>query len=113
MKSTTDAEVVAADNKMVLILWTKLFIEAHGYDVIENVLYQDNKNAILLETNRRKNTGKKSRALNVCYFFITDQVEQGNLSIEYCPTDDMLGDYMTKATQGTKFTGFRKEIMGL
>ena len=98
---------------MVLILWTKLFIEAQGYDVIENVLYQDNKSAILLETNGCKSAGKRSRALNVRYFFITDQVERGNLSIEYCPMDNMLGDYMTKATQGAKFTGFRKEIMGL
>ena len=43
---------------------------------------------------------------------MTDQVAKGNASIDYCPTDDMTGDYMTKPLQGTKFKKFRSEIMG-
>ena len=57
--------------------------------------------------------GKQSCAINICYFFLTDQVNQGNVVIKYCPTDLMIGDYMTKPLQGTKFTQFRKSIMGL
>ena len=34
-----------------------------------NILYQDNKSAILLESNGRTSAGKHSRALNVRYFF--------------------------------------------
>ena len=60
-----------------------------------------------------KSAGKRSRALNVRYFFLTDQVEKGNLRITYCPTDDMTADYMTKPLQGEKFRKFRAEIMGL
>ena len=32
--------------------------------------------------------------------------------IEYCLTDDMTSDFMTKALQGTKFKKHRAEIMG-
>ena len=78
----------------------------------KNILYQDNKNSILLKTNGRKSVGKRSRHLNVRYFFVTDQVEKGNLEIEYCPTDKMIGDFMTKPTQGKKFIEFRKNILG-
>ena len=69
-----------------MILWTKLFLEEQGYGVEKNILYQDNKSAILLETNGRKSAGKRSRALNIRYFFLTDQQGKGNLQIEYCPT---------------------------
>ena len=53
-KSSTDAELVAVDDALVLIAWMKLFTESQGYDVNENILYQDNKSAILLEKNGRK-----------------------------------------------------------
>ena len=111
-KSSTDAELVGADDAAVMILWTMLFLEAQGYKVERNVLYQDNKSAILLEINGKKSAGKRSRALNIRYFFLTDQVEKGNLKIEYCPTENMIGDYMTNPLQGEKFRKFRKSIMG-
>ena len=56
--------------------------------------------------------GKQSRALNLRYFFISDQVNQGNLKVKYCPTDEMIGDFMTKPLQGSKLMKFRKIIMG-
>ena len=40
-------------------------------------------------------------------------METDNLKIEYCPTDMMISDYMTKGLQGMKFSKFRKAIMGM
>jgi hypothetical protein len=111
-RSSTESELVAVDDISVMILWTKLFMEAQGYEIIRNILFQDNKSAILLETNGKKSSGKRTRALNIRYFFLTDQVEKGNLIIEYCPTDDMIGDYHTKPLQGEKFRKFRDAILG-
>ena len=112
-RSSTEAELVGADDAATMILWTGLFMEKQGYPLKKNILYQDNKSAILLETNGRRSAGKRSRALNVRYFFLTDQVEKKNLSIEYCPTDEMWADYMTKPLQGEKFIKFRNEILGI
>ena len=84
-------------------------MEAQGYMIDDNILYQDSKSTILLQENGRKSAGKRSRALNVRYFFLTDQVEKGNLRITYCPTDDMTSDYMTKPLQGEKSHKFRAE----
>ena len=94
-RSSTEAELIGADDAATMILWTKLFMEEQGYPIEKNILYQDNKSAILLETNGRTIAGKGSRALNIRYFFLTDQVEKGNVEIQYCPTDEMLGDFMT------------------
>ena len=112
-KSSTTSELVGADDVSTMMLWTKLFLEEQGYVVEKNILYQDNKSTIPLENNGRKSIGKQSRALNVRYLFLTDQVNQGNLSIEYCPSGKMIGDYMSKPLQGAKFKEHRKDIMGL
>eukprot|EP00980_Cylindrotheca_fusiformis_P011346 scaffold2624_cov154-Cylindrotheca_fusiformis.AAC.1 len=93
-RSSTEAELVGVDDAATYILWTKLFLEKQGYKIEKNILYQDNKSTILLEMNGRKSAGQRSRALNIQYFFITDQVEKGNVMVKYCPTDEMgHGDY--------------------
>ena len=53
-RSSTEVEVVAADKIVSPMVWTRLFLKAQGYPVQENFLYQDNKNATLLETNGHK-----------------------------------------------------------
>ena len=110
-RSSTEAELVAVDDGMGLMLWSKLFLEAQGHAVEDNVLYQDNKSAILLEKNGKASSTKRTRHLNIRYFFVTDQVSKGNLRVEYCPTDQMLADYFTKPTTGAKFWYLWKMIM--
>ena len=66
---------------------------------------------MLLEENGCKSAGKRSRHLNIGFFFVTDQKAKGNIDIEHCPTDQMKEDYMTKPLHGKKFTGFRQNIM--
>jgi Reverse transcriptase (RNA-dependent DNA polymerase) len=111
-RSSTESELVGVDDVSTMILWTKLFLEAQGLEIKKNIVFQDNKSAILLEVNGKKSAGKRSRALNIRYFFVTDQAEKGNLHVEYCPTDQMVGDYFTKPLQGGKFSNFRKIILG-
>ena len=48
-RSSTETEIVGADDFMPAICWTRYFLEAQGYKVRDNILYQDNKSAILLE----------------------------------------------------------------
>jgi hypothetical protein len=64
VQSSTEGEVVAVDDAATMILWTKLFLEAQGYNVDKNIVYQDNKSAILLETNGKISSGKRTCALN-------------------------------------------------
>ena len=111
-KSSTDAELIAADDVSIMILWTKLFLDVQGYNMERNILYQDNKSTIHLETNGHKSMGKRSRALNVWYIFLTNQVNQGNLSINYCLTNDMWRDFHSKPLQGKCFQDFWSKIMG-
>ena len=63
-RSPTKVEVVAADEIVSPMISTLLFLEALGYPVKENILYQDNKSAILLKTNGHS-AGKCSHHLNI------------------------------------------------
>ena len=112
-RSSTEAELVGVDDASVLTSWTKLFLEALGCTVKKNVVHQDNKSAMLLETNGRQSAGKRSRALNIRHFFITDQVEKGNAAVECCNAEDMVGDFHTKPVQGYKHKKFGDTIMGI
>ena len=110
--SSTIAELVEANNLSGPILWTKLFMEAQGYKIKKNILYQDNKSTILLENNGKASSSSRMRAVNIRYFFLTDQVNQRNLSISYCPTGDMIADFFSKPMQGNLFHKFCNQIMG-
>jgi hypothetical protein len=111
-KSSTEAELIGVNYISVMILWTKWFLEAHGYDMEKNIWYQDNKSAILLEENGKKSSSKRTQALNIQYFFLTDQVENGNVIIEHRSTDEMIGDVHTKPLQGKSFCMFCDTILG-
>ena len=95
-----------------MILWSKLFMEAQGYPIDNNVLYQDNKSTLLLLENGKRSSGPRTRAFNIRYFFLTDQIEKGNLSVEYLSTLDMVADFFSKPLQGKLFHKFKKFIMG-
>ena len=94
-------------------MWTKLFLEGQGYKIAENLIYRDNQSSMKLEMNGKASSSKRTRHFNIKYFFITDLIKQGEVSIKYCPTDAMIADFMTKPLTGQKFQAFRKAIMKL
>ena len=110
-RSSTEAELVGLDDVISKILWSKLFIEAQGYRVGTTIVYRDNTSAMKLEENGKSSSGKRTRHFNIKYFYITDLIQRKQVQIEYCPTDAMIADYMTKPLVGAKFLQFRDLIM--
>jgi hypothetical protein len=50
-KSSTETELVLLVDKLSNIVWMQYFIECQGYNIDENVIFQDNMSALLLEKN--------------------------------------------------------------
>ena len=113
VRSSTEAELVAVDDCMPAVCWTRYFLKAQGYDITGNIVYQDNKSAILWEKNGMASCSKRSKHLNVRFFFITDRIKNKELSVEWCPTDKMWSDFATKPQQGAMFKKFRDILMGV
>ena len=79
----------------------------------DNIIYQDNKSSILLEKNGKGSSSKRTKHINIRYFFVTDRIAQGEVNVEWCPTGAMIGDFATKPLQGALFKKFRDLIMGV
>ncbi len=95
-RSSTESELVGVNDMMPFICWTCYFLLSQGYRIIENLLLQNNRSSILLEQNGRALSGKRTRHINIRYYFITDQVNMKKISIDWCLTKKMVADYMTK-----------------
>ena len=110
-RSSTESEMIAADDMISKILWTKRFLEAQGHQVKANIVYQDNSSAMKLEMNGKASSGKRTRHFDIKFFYITDLIKRKEMEVRFCPTDEMVADYMTKPLVGSKFNEFRKTIM--
>ena len=51
-------------------------------------------------------------SFSLAYYFVKDRIENGEVSVSYCPTLRMLADFYTKAVQGGLFTKLRNVLMG-
>ena len=98
---------------MSQVPWAKLFLEAQGHKVKDDVVCQDDKSTVLLQKNGRASTGKRSRHLNIKLFYITDLINDKQMQVECCLTDEMMADFMTKPKQGSAFVKLRTRIMNL
>lgn len=111
--SSTEAEVAGVSDSMSMVCWTRHFLKAQGYNMEPTKIYQDNMSAMLLEKNGRASSSRRTRHIAIRYFFVTDKVKSGEATIEYCPTDKMLADLLTKPLQGSKFLDFRQQLLNL
>ena len=81
-KNSTETEIVGTDDFMPSICWTRYFLEAQGYSVKNNTLFQNNKTSILLEKNGKSSSTKRTKYINICYFFITDRIFKREVSVK-------------------------------
>ena len=94
--STTEAEYIAAVQAAQEILWLRnLFIE-FGYTFsTPSPLHIDNQSALSVAKNPEHHGRMKH--LDLCYYWLRDVVEAGQIDVCYLPTKSMPADIMTKA----------------
>jgi len=112
-KSSTESELVGAHDGLGLILWSRHFIEAQGYTVDHNILYQDNQSTMLMQRNGRASSTKRTKHIHARYFFIKDKIDSGEIEVLYCPTKEMRADVNTKPLQGSPFRTMRGHLMNV
>jgi hypothetical protein len=110
-QSSTKTELVTADMYMPKMLWTLYFIQNQGYGAEYIGLYQDNISTQLLMKNGRFSNGKKTKHIKTKFFFIKDNVDDGEMQVIDRPTKNMWADVLTKPLQGVAFKKMRAELM--
>jgi hypothetical protein len=80
-RSSTKAELNGIDDETGKTIWIKRFIEAQGFTVNTNVIYQDNQSTIKLSNNGNQALGEESASLIKNCFFVTDLIEKGQVKL--------------------------------
>ena len=62
--------------------------------------------------NEGREAAKKSRHMNVRYFWVKQLVDDGVIRLKYCSTELMLADMLTKSTSGSTFFERRSRLLG-
>jgi len=110
-RSSTEAELIGIGDALPYIMWGLYFIEAQGYEVTHNILYQDNKSTVLLAKNGRWSSLKRTKHINNRYFLVKDKIDRGELEVQHCGTKDMWLDILTKPLQGRAYSEMRSNLM--
>jgi len=109
-KSSMEAELVAVDDAMGRVLWTRHFLAPQGHPVSTMTIYNDNRSTA---ENGKSSSSKKTQHINVRYFFVADKIKKDELEVAFCPMTNMLADFFTKPLQGSTFKRMRRIILNI
>jgi hypothetical protein len=96
--SSTESEYMAITQAAKESIWIQRIIGELGFtgSVKDgNIIYVDNQGAIALAKNPEHHA--RTKHIDIQYHFIRECVENGNIALQYCPTNEMTADGMTKA----------------
>src|SRR5271170_3285508 len=94
-QSTVESEYAAMAHAAKELIWLQYLLRDLGMSkYAPTTLYCDNQGAISLAKNPMHHA--KTKHVDVQLHFIRDHIEKGTINVEYCPTEDMLADVMTK-----------------
>ena len=61
------------------------------------------KTTLSLEKNGQISSSGRTKHIKAKYFLVKDKYQKGYIDLQYCPTDVMWADILTKPLQGSKF----------
>lgn len=93
--SSTEAEYLGLSHSSKESCFLKNFLGELGFDVSKPIrLYGDNQGAIALTKNPVFH--ERTKHLRLVEHFVRERVRDGDITVEYIPTTDMLADMFTK-----------------
>jgi hypothetical protein len=111
-RSSTESELLAVDDALPTIQWTKSFMHDQGYD-LKTYLIEDNRSTMLLMKNGKMSSGKRTKHFDIRYFYVKDLIDRGVINVSHCMSEDMIADFFTKPLQGKRFDKFRDVILNV
>ena len=104
--STAEAEYVALSATAQEAKW--LTSDLLDYNIGATEIFEDNQSAICLA--KTPQFHGRTKHIEIKYHFIRDEVESGNVKLEYCRSEDMIADMLTKGLPITQFVKLRRMV---
>ena len=122
-RSSIEAELVGVNDTIAFVEWASLYSKEQVKDYpvthplkemgTKNVVEQDNTSTIKLIKGGKRVCGQRTRNILIRYFYAHERVDDGTITVVYCPTKEMSSDYLSKPLQGRLFRTHRNTLMGL
>ena len=108
-KSSTEAEFVGTSDSVNQALYLMNFLRKQGHIINSVTLYQDNQSCMAL-IKKGKSSSERTRHMDIRQFWISEKVSNGDIKVEYLPTERMFANILTKPLQGGQFVREREML---
>ena len=110
-KSSTEAELVGLSDSVGDGIGVAELLRSLGFEVKPIRFHQDNMSTIRMAESGAS-ASRRTRHINVRYFFIKERIDSGEIRVSYLPTEEMIADLLTKPIQGKLFVKLRDRLLG-
>ena len=105
--STAEAEYISLSGAAQECVWLRrLSTELGCLPTGPTLIYEDNQASIAMAKNPQFHG--RAKHIDIRYHFIREQIELGIIKLEYCPTEVMTADMLTKGLNGERFCKLRE-----
>ena len=109
--STCEAEYMSLASAVQECIYLEQLLKGvDTYQYAQTKLYEDNQGAIALAKNPVNR--QRSKHIDIKYHFIRENVNNGKFILEYCPTEQMIADVLTKPATKLKLKRFARNMFG-
>lgn len=108
--SSTEAEYISLSEACQEMMHIQRLLVDLGYGDKIPIIREDNQSCIKLVIGDR--IGRRSKHIDTRFHFVKDLYRQSFMKLEYCPTEVMLADVLTKPLCSEKLNRF-KQMMGV
>ena len=100
VRSSTEAEISAVNEIASEILWCRDLLEELGYEQRKIGIKEDNMSCITMLQKEPRSFHSKSRHVRVKWAFFRQEFSKRTIHLNYCATDKMVADLLTKPMGG-------------
>jgi hypothetical protein len=110
-KSTTEAELIALSaTGGEMEWWTRVFQHVKFDPEIQPTIYCDNEQTVGIVKKEDERLHTKLRHVDTHQMWVRQEVQEGRLNVEWCPTAEMPADGLTKSLVRQKHTEFVRQL---
>ena len=113
-KSSCESELIALNTVAEHLVWLQDLLEGMGDQFVSGlpaIVQQDNTSTILI-ANRGSGTFKRTKHINVRYYWVKNLIDIGLMVLTYVPTALMVSDLLTKPIVGARFKVLTARLLG-
>ena len=104
--SSTEAEYIALSMASQEAIWIRNLLESMNFKQEDaTILFEDNQGSIALAKNPKDHS--RAKHIDIKYHFVRHAVEEKNIQLVYCPTENMMADILTKGLPKPRFEQLR------